>query len=35
LIAAVYQPFHVRGEGLEPQTVEGGCVDGTFFSVLG
>src|ERR1700730_15037230 len=35
LIAAAYQPFHVRGEGLEPQTVEGGYVDGNFFPVLG
>jgi putative ABC transport system permease protein len=34
LIAAAYQPFHVRGEGLEIQTVEGGYVDGNFFSVL-
>jgi predicted permease len=35
LIAAAYQPFHVRGEGLELQTVEGGYVDGSFFPVLG
>jgi putative ABC transport system permease protein len=34
LIAASYQPFHVRGEGLEPQRVEGGYVDGNFFPVL-
>jgi putative ABC transport system permease protein len=35
LMAAVYQPFRVRGEGLEGQTVQGGYVDGTFFPVLG
>ena len=35
LIAAAYQPFHVGGNGLEPQTVEGGYVDGSFFPVLG
>jgi putative ABC transport system permease protein len=35
LIAAAYQPFHVRGEGREPQTVQGGYVDGNFFPVLG
>ncbi len=35
LTAAVYQPFHVRGEDLEPQTLQGGYVDGTFFAVLG
>ena len=35
LIAAAYQPFHVRGEGLEPQTLQGEYVDGNFFSVLG
>jgi putative ABC transport system permease protein len=35
LVAAAYQPFHVRGEGLEPQTVQGGYVDGNFFPVLG
>ena len=35
LTAAVYQRFHVRGEGLESQTVNGGYVDGTFFPVLG
>jgi predicted permease len=35
LIATVYQPFHVRGEGLEPQTVSGAYVDGSFFPVLG
>ena len=35
LIAAAYQPFHVRGEALEPQTVQGGYVDGNFFTVLG
>jgi predicted permease len=35
LTAAVYQRFHVRGEGLVPQTVNGGYVDGTFFAVLG
>ena len=27
--------FHVRGEGLDPETVDGGYVDGTFFPVLG
>lgn len=30
LIAAAYQPFHLRGEGLEPQTVDGAYVDGSF-----
>lgn len=35
LIAAIYQPFQMRGEGLESQTIQGGYVDGTFFSVLG
>jgi len=35
LIAAAYQPFHVRGEGLEPQTTDGAYVDGAFFPVLG
>ena len=35
LTAASYQPFHVRGEGLEPQTVQGGYVGGNFFPVLG
>ncbi|MBZ5649257.1 MAG: ABC transporter permease [Acidobacteriia bacterium] len=35
LIAAAYQPFHVRGEGLEPQTLQGGYVDRNFFPVLG
>jgi len=35
LIAAAYQPFHVRGEGLEPQTVQGAYVGGNFFPVLG
>lgn len=35
LIAAAYQPFHVGGNGLELQTVEGGYVDGSFFTVLG
>ena len=35
LIAAAYQPFHVRREGLEPQTVSGAYVDGSFFPVLG
>ena len=35
LIAAAYQPFHVRGEGLEPQTLQGGYVGGNFFPVLG
>lgn len=35
LVAAAYQPFHVRREGLEPQTVQGGYVDRNFFSVLG
>jgi len=33
--AAVKQPFHVRGEGLEPQTVQGAYVGGNFFPVLG
>jgi predicted permease len=31
----LYQRFHVRAEGLEPQTVNGGFVDGTYFPVLG
>jgi len=35
LVAAAYQPFHVHGGGLEPQSVEGGFVDGSFFPVLG
>jgi putative ABC transport system permease protein len=35
LIAAAHQPFHIRGEGLEAQTVDGAYVDGTFFPVLG
>jgi predicted permease len=35
LIAAAYQPFHVRGEGLEPQTGDGAYVDDFFFPVLG
>ena len=35
LIAAAYQPFHLGGNGLELQTVEGGYVDGSFFTVLG
>jgi predicted permease len=35
LIAAAYQPFHVRGEGLEPQTADGAYVDDAFFTVLG
>jgi hypothetical protein len=34
LTAAAYQPFHVRGEGLEPQTVGAAYVDGDFFPVL-
>ncbi len=35
LIAAAYQTFHVRSGELEPQTLEGGYVDGNFFPVLG
>jgi len=35
LTAAVYQSFHVSGGDLEPQTVNGGYVDGSFFSDLG
>ena len=35
LVAAAYQPFHVRGEGLEPQTLQGAYVGGDFFPVLG
>ena len=35
LVAAAYQPFHVRGEGLEPQTLQGAYVGGNFFPVLG
>jgi putative ABC transport system permease protein len=35
LIAAAYQSFHVRREGQEPQTVDGGYVGGDFFPVLG
>jgi predicted permease len=27
--------FHVRGEGLEPETVDGECVAGNFFEMLG
>jgi predicted permease len=34
LIAATHQPFQLRGDGFEPQTVEGGYVVGTFFEVL-
>src|SRR5271166_1376284 len=33
--AADYRSFHVRGEGLQPQTVQGAYVDGSFFPVLG
>jgi putative ABC transport system permease protein len=35
LIAAAYQPFHVSGNGLEPQNVQGGYVGGNSFPVLG
>ena len=35
LIAAAYQSFHVRAEGLEPQILQGGYVGGNFFPVLG
>ena len=35
LTAASYQPFHVRGEGLEPHGARPGYVDGNFFPVLG
>ena len=35
LIASVYQPLHVQGEAVEAMTLDGGYVDGTFFSVLG
>ncbi len=35
LIAAAYQSFHVRAEGLEPQILQGGYVAGNFFPVLG
>jgi putative ABC transport system permease protein len=35
LTAACYQSFHVRGEGIEPQTIEGAYVNGTFFTALG
>ena len=35
VIAADYQSFHVRGEGLKSQIVQGGYVDGSFFPVLG
>lgn len=35
LIAAAYERFHVRAEGMETQTVEGAYVGGTFFPVLG
>jgi len=35
LIAATHEPFQMRGESLGTQTVEGGYVDGTYFTVLG
>jgi predicted permease len=35
LLAASYQSLHVRGEGLEPQIVNSGLVEGSFFSTLG
>ncbi|HEY6307678.1 MAG TPA: ABC transporter permease [Candidatus Angelobacter sp.] len=35
LTAAAYQSLHVRQAGLEPQTTDGGYVDGNFFPVLG
>src|SRR5260370_36731617 len=35
LLAAAYQSLHVRGEGLEPQIVNSGLVEGSFFSTLG
>jgi putative ABC transport system permease protein len=35
LIADAYQPFFVRSESSEPESVVGGYVDGTFFHVLG
>jgi predicted permease len=35
LIAASYDPVHVRGEGLETQIVNSGFVEGDFFSNLG
>jgi putative ABC transport system permease protein len=35
LIAATHEPFQLRGSGFEPQKVEGGLVDGSFFNVLG
>jgi len=35
LIADAYQPLFVRSESLEPESVAGGYVDGTFFQVLG
>src|SRR5260370_17689387 len=35
LLAAAYQSLHVRGEGLEPQIVNSGLAEGSFFSTLG
>jgi predicted permease len=35
LIAASYRPLHVRVDGLEPQIVNGGFAEGSFFSLLG
>jgi putative ABC transport system permease protein len=35
LIGAVYRPFQVRDGNSAPRTVDGGYVDGNFFSVLG
>jgi predicted permease len=35
LIAATHEPFQMRGDSFETQTVEGGYVDGTYFTVLG
>jgi putative ABC transport system permease protein len=35
LIATTHEAFELRGSGFEPQTVEGGFVDGNYFEVLG
>jgi putative ABC transport system permease protein len=35
LIATTHEAFQLGGSGFEPQTVEGGFVDGNYFNVLG
>jgi predicted permease len=35
LIATTHEAFQLRGSGFEPQTVEGGFVDGNYFTILG